>query len=355
MVQIIREITVDVSLTNNLRAITAKQNDLNSRFLKINITDNASPLKVNSASKVTMNVKRTDNEVRMFYGSVNDDGSVTVPLTSWMLAIPGSINCDVSIISTDDSQKLTTMQFSIYVEEAVYPQEALEENENYDVLVDLLDAAENMQECIEATEAAEEAAAMAEDAAAGVRVVEGNNKSPLSFWVGTQAEYDAIVEKEVGCFYIISDDSDLTEILSAIASLDNKINNMHTPYNISNSVVLTESTDECTLIKNSNILILNIKISACASRDTGSQRYRVKKGDVIGTIEGYVPSESLIVPFAPSAGIYSSSTGKYHAANIEITSDDLNKNTIIKVVDASGDIYTNADLLGYFYAVFTCK
>lgn len=75
----------------------------------------------------------------------------------------------------------------------------------------------------EAIEECEEAAEKANRAASGVVTIEQNTQSTLKFWVGTQAEYDAIVTKENGCFYIISDDATEADLLAEIANKVTKL------------------------------------------------------------------------------------------------------------------------------------
>lgn len=50
-------------------------------------------------------------------------------------------------------------------------------------------------------------------------IKEINGNSPLRFWVGTAAEYNAIKNPEQNCFYILSDEGDGTEIELAISEL----------------------------------------------------------------------------------------------------------------------------------------
>ena len=64
-----------------------------------------------------------------------------------------------------------------------------------------------------------EGTALCAAVAAGVTTIEQNNNTPLQFWVGTQAEYDAIETKEDDVFYIISDDAAYQEIVKAIETL----------------------------------------------------------------------------------------------------------------------------------------
>lgn len=67
-----------------------------------------------------------------------------------------------------------------------------------------------------ATRRATTAAHRAEGAANGVFTIETNSGTELKFWVGTQAEYDAIKEKVQGCFYIISDDKLFEELVRKV-------------------------------------------------------------------------------------------------------------------------------------------
>ena len=357
MAQIIREITLDVSQPNNLRAITAKQNDLNSRFLKIHITDEGNPILVDGSSQVIMNVQRTDNAVRPFYGSVNNDGSVTVPLTPWMLYIEGSINCDVSIISTEDLQRLTTLQFSIYVEKAIFPQEALEESEDYDVFLNLLSAAEDAQKCVEATEEAKVAAERAEEAAEGVVIIEQNKKAPLTFWVGTKEEYDALAEPVHGCFYIISDDSDLEDINNRMAAMQNAVSNALTPYDISSAVVPEDSYSEYTLIKYGKLLILNYSLKTEPVTESIGESIYIDPSAKICTIQNYVPVCTSYCTFNnfPQENI-GNSYNFAHAIQLEASEDG--KSTVVSFhtqYRQSLFVNTGNDLLGHFTAMFICK
>lgn len=343
MSQVIREITIDVAQTNNLRAITAKQNDLNSRFLQINITNSGNVIRVSPDRIVTMNVKRTDGEAKPFYGSVNEDGSVTVPLTTWMLAIPGSINCDVSIINPEDNTKLTTMQFSIYVEAAVFPQSELEESEEYDVLVSLLGAAEKAEDCVEATKEAQEAADMAKDASKGVVTIEQNTDSPLKFWVGTKAEYDALENKDSSCFYILSDDHALDEIYGKINALANEVRNYHTPYDITEAIVSTSSSETRSLVKCGKTCMLTYILKG---------PFNYSKSDTVFTITGYAPVKPYQV-LAYADRVESSGQLYHYSAGFVLEADASGQNTLVKTMDTLEDTGSSDSV--FISATFICK
>ena len=118
MAQIIKEIRVDVSQPNVFQAIVAKQNDCNSRFLKVTLTDCGVKINIESTAKVTINANRPDGESQSFVGQANNDGTVTVPLAQWMLLVVGLLKCDVSVIDTTDGERLTTTTFYVDVQEA---------------------------------------------------------------------------------------------------------------------------------------------------------------------------------------------------------------------------------------------
>jgi len=89
---ITREITVDVSKRNTFSAIVAKQHDSNSRFLKVTLTDLGEVITVPTTAQVVINALRDDGESKSFLGTANADGTVTVPLTPWMLELDGDVN-----------------------------------------------------------------------------------------------------------------------------------------------------------------------------------------------------------------------------------------------------------------------
>lgn len=160
MAEIIREITVDVAKANVFQAIVAKQFDSNSRFLKATITNNGEPLTIPPSASVTINALREDGNAEAFLGSVNDDGTITVPLSNWMLQLDGIVKCDISIVTADS--KLTTTMFSLAVEEAAYGGSDISDDPNYDLLIQLLEDCSTIKEdCANATSAANEAASLA--------------------------------------------------------------------------------------------------------------------------------------------------------------------------------------------------
>lgn len=150
MAEAIKEIVLDVSKPKALKAIVAKQNDVNSRFIKATLTNSGQVIPIDTGSTITFNVERPDGEVKALIGTLNEDGTVTVPLTQWVLELEGIVRCEISVIDTDS--KLTTLSFVISVEENLYNTEDLIQDENYDLLVTLINrSTQAANACGEAT------------------------------------------------------------------------------------------------------------------------------------------------------------------------------------------------------------
>lgn len=56
-------------------------------------------------------------------------------------------------------------------------------------------------------------------------LIERNNKQPVSLWVGTQAEYDAITDKDESRLYLISDDTDIGDLVKKHSAPYNLLDN----------------------------------------------------------------------------------------------------------------------------------
>ena len=140
MGKIIKKISVDVATENRAYPVVAKQFDSNSRFLTVQLTNDGKELTVKNTSTVLINALREDGQAAAFAGSVNDDGTVTVPLTTWMLELDGNVQCDISVITQTDSEtrRLTSTAFNVRVDAATYAGDHIKEDENYDVLVSLI-------------------------------------------------------------------------------------------------------------------------------------------------------------------------------------------------------------------------
>lgn len=135
--KITKEITLDVSRLNRFQSIIAKQNDKDSRYLKVSVAEEGNVLIIPSSAKVTITATRPDKLSSSFLGKISEDGKAIVPLSPWMLELDGSLSCEVSIITEESVLKTT----SFYVD--VEPDESsgntdVTQDPNYDILVELI-------------------------------------------------------------------------------------------------------------------------------------------------------------------------------------------------------------------------
>ena len=165
MARIILPIRVEVAKPNFFQAIVAKQNDTNSRWLKVTFVHNKEKIEVAPDSIVFINAKRSDGESKSAYGEVHANGDLLVPFTSWMLELAGTLECDVSVVDRQE-EKLTCTKFTVEVEKASNGSQDVAGDENYDVLISAL--AEVAQAKAAITEAADKATTAASNATKAV-------------------------------------------------------------------------------------------------------------------------------------------------------------------------------------------
>ena len=177
--QIIKHTTLDVAAQNTIQPIVAKQYDSGSRFITAQLTNEGEEIFVSPSSVVLINASREDKAAQAFAGTVNEDGTITVPITRWMLELDGMVTCDVTVIDSEQ-RKLSTTSFEIMVEPASYNGEDVSEDD-YDLLTNLI------AECIRATEAAWAAASGSIGAKISTITLAADN------WAGEASPYSQTV------------------------------------------------------------------------------------------------------------------------------------------------------------------
>lgn len=148
-------IQLDLCKKNSYKAIPTKQLDTNSRFLRVELLNNGNPYDFNDDVTVILASTR-DGETKAYKCTV-EDGCVVAPLTSWMLAEEGYVDCEIVLIDTASNSKLSSFAFSICVDESIYNDETISQDENYNVLLKLItDVDTAVKSCNTATEKATE-------------------------------------------------------------------------------------------------------------------------------------------------------------------------------------------------------
>lgn len=147
MGEIIQDITLEVAKPNLFQAIVAKQTDYGSRFLRATLANNGEKIFVDPTFSATINAKRPDGLSKRFDAEVNDDGTITAPLTGWMLEKAGIVDCDISMITPD--AKLSSTVFSITVNEAACGGDVIEQDEDLNILTELINEVTALTEELE--------------------------------------------------------------------------------------------------------------------------------------------------------------------------------------------------------------
>ena len=130
-----KAITINIDKKNLIPDVVAKNGDIASRFLKVTIMQNGTQVTIEPNSEILLNVIRSDGKQDAFVGTLNNDGTVTVPLTQWVLGCSGKTRASISIIK--DDMRLTTTSFILDVQACEYDGTPSGTPE-YDILVHVL-------------------------------------------------------------------------------------------------------------------------------------------------------------------------------------------------------------------------
>lgn len=134
--QIYHSLTVDVAKRNQYKAVSAKQLDCNSRFLKIELQNNGSAFDIPNNVTIAMAVER-NGETKAFNCKYEGD-YILAPLDTWVLQESGYVDCEIILLDTETNSKLSSFLFSLEIEQNIYNDEDIKSDENYDLLLTLI-------------------------------------------------------------------------------------------------------------------------------------------------------------------------------------------------------------------------
>lgn len=104
--------------------IFAKQLDKGTRFINIKLYDNDTFIQPESGSIAVFRGLKPDGHSFMNTAEIENDGSITVELTEQILAVDGSVRCDISILKggllSEGVETLSSATFSLYVQKIPY-------------------------------------------------------------------------------------------------------------------------------------------------------------------------------------------------------------------------------------------
>lgn len=162
-IEIIARMTLDTWRKNNIPPLFVPQGDYKARYIHAIITNFGKNVIVKSTSAVSIVATRKfDGLSEAFKGEVNEDGSVLVPVTQWMLEYPLDVYCNVDVTGPD--QKFSTNQFIIEPQKKANPTQISDDNPQKDLLTELI-ANENVRKAAEEERVANEEARIAAETA----------------------------------------------------------------------------------------------------------------------------------------------------------------------------------------------
>ena len=109
-----QSITLDVNNCVEYKYINAKQGDIDSRFLKITLTENGEKIVPTSKCTASFRCLKPDGRICVNKSTINSDGTITASLTEQVLASAGTVRADISLL--DGSSVLSSATFFITVE-----------------------------------------------------------------------------------------------------------------------------------------------------------------------------------------------------------------------------------------------
>ncbi len=136
MKKVTRNITVDLARRSNTRVVFATQNDLNSRCLHIELTDDGKPYVIGEMTSATVNYKRPDEVKGAYLATVTPEGGIEYTIHREILGVVGQTQCTITL-SGESGQRLTSAPFIIDVSDTLYMGEGLDEADGLDLLDEL--------------------------------------------------------------------------------------------------------------------------------------------------------------------------------------------------------------------------
>lgn len=185
-------LSVDSPLRNRPSYISAKQLDVNSRFLRVTLVGENGVLRPMGLSQ--LNVKRPDDQEIFIPGTINDDGTISFALKSDVLALPGTVACDVSVFEADGDvlASLTSSTFHIIVAESMFSEDAWEGEDQGNIFTETITTMADLE--AKARESAQSAKASETNAAASAAAVEQDKETVSS--IKEDVETSAVTIKE---------------------------------------------------------------------------------------------------------------------------------------------------------------
>ena len=110
--EVTKTLAADLLRPNTGKTILAKQQDVDTRRLKITVTQDGVPFVVPTGTLAQINIRRADGKRATFSAQITTEGCVSAVLPLWALKDPGILICDLSLVA-EGNARLSTSHFFI--------------------------------------------------------------------------------------------------------------------------------------------------------------------------------------------------------------------------------------------------
>lgn len=138
----IQNLVLDINKKCN-QIVTANVGEVGSRFIRITIVDNSTPVDLTGVT-VSLYAKKPDGKKVFNSVTVEDkaNGVVLAELTSQILSVSGLVR--LTLLLVKNGSKLASKQFLVNVDESIVDDEAIESTNEFTALVDALGRVNNI-------------------------------------------------------------------------------------------------------------------------------------------------------------------------------------------------------------------
>jgi len=126
----IKQIALDVADVSTKKYLSAKQNDINSRFLEIIITEELKPKTIPDDAAVMLRGTKANGNNFLDEGIISN-GKIYVDLSS-VISVAGRAKCDINL--TDSKGSISTVTFYVEVAAQPFDENAVIESEEFSAL-----------------------------------------------------------------------------------------------------------------------------------------------------------------------------------------------------------------------------
>ena len=142
---LIQEYTVDFASNNNFVFIKAVQGDGHTtRYADIILMNNGQPYKVDAeAVQVVIRGTKPDGNEIFNTCEIQGENTIRAEISQQITAVPGKVNCEISIMDRTENRTLTSFPFYIVVEKNAVDVSSIVSSDEFTMLIEKINEADN--------------------------------------------------------------------------------------------------------------------------------------------------------------------------------------------------------------------